>query len=541
MRRIAIGTTALALVAHLIGCAADAPTAPPPGGGGNTGALEVSLFTNDPNPPAGSCSLVQAIATFNGADVPDGTSIAFSTDLGTFSQNSQPTISVVTSGGAATTSLCSLGSGVASVRASATVQGRTDSANLAISFQSSPSQASVNSCSPTFGTPTGGTALVLNGSGFAGSTATTRVFFNAAGVTREGLVTGVTSSQISVVTPAFPEATSLSVPVQIQIVLGVGTSSPTTLTAPSCFVFSTAPVGTPTVAAVLPSSGRNEGNTRVSIIGSGFLAPVQVFFGAAEATVLTVSFNQIVALSPPASGIGAGNLNQTVDVRVKAVSSGQEGTLAAAFRYGPGIQLIATSGANVQSASQPFRPLTIHGQGFEAPVQVGLAGFVATVISVSATEIVVVPGNILVSGCADISGQISVTNITTGDTASGLSFTYVIAGAAPVVTGVSPTQGQVPVAGIQLLITGANLPTSAANARVTVGGNLVTVIGASAGGTALTVQLPPTTEAPPACGANPPDTLLPVGAALDVTVTNVATTCTTTFTGAFQYLLPCVP
>ncbi len=543
MRRIVIGTTALALIAQLLGCAADAPTAPPPGGGGNNnnGALQVSLFTSDANPSAGTCSLVQAIATFNGANVSDGTGVAFSTDLGAFAQNGERTISVVTTGGAATTSVCSVGSGVANVRASVTVQGRTDSESLAISFQSTTSSAFVSSCSPTFGSPIGGTALALNGQGFSGSASTTQVFFTAAGVTRAGLVQSVTPTQIGVVTPAFPEVTSLSAPVQIRIVLGAGTSFPTTLSTPNCFVFSTAPVGPPIVTAVLPSSGKNEGNTRVAIIGSGFVAPLQVFFGVVEATVLSVAYNQIVALSPPAFGAGSPNLNQTVDVKVRLATSGEEGTLSGGFRYAPAMQLTAVTGPNVQAVGQPFRPLTIHGQGFEAPVQVSLAGFVAAVISVSATEITVVPGNILVNGCSDVSGSVTVTNINTGESVSGLSFTYLVSGVGMAIIGVTPSSAQVPAAGIQMLISGSNLPTTAASAEVTVGGQQVVVLSASAAGTSLTVQLPPTTAPAPACGSSPPGTLLPAGSPVDVTVTNRNTTCTATFPGAFQYLLPCVP
>jgi hypothetical protein len=538
MRRIATGITALALVAQLIGCAADAPTAPPPGGGGNNGAVSVTLFTSNANPPAGGCSLIQAIVTFNGGDVPDGTSVAFSTDLGVFAQNGLQTISVVTSGGGATTSVCSVGPGVANVRASATVQGRTDTENLPISFQAVTSTAFVSSCTPAFGSPTGGTALSLIGQGFTGNASTTQVFFTAAGVTRAGLVQSVTPTQIGVVTPGFPEATGASVPVQIRIVLGAGTSTPTTLSTPNCFVFSNAPVGPPTVTAVLPSSGKNEGNTRVSIIGAGFVAPLQVFFGPVEAAVLSVAYNQIVALSPPAFGAGSPNLNQTVDVRVHLVGSGQDGTLSGAFRYAPAMQLTAITGPNVQIVGQPFRPLTIHGQGFESPVQVSLAGFVAAVISVSATEITVVPGNILISGCADVAGSVTVTNINTGESVSGLSFTYLVSDAAPVITGVSPASAQVPGAGIQLLISGTNLPTTAGNAEVTIGGAQVVVLGASAAGTSLTVQLPPTSQPAPACGADPPGTLLPADT-VSVTVRNRTTTCSSTFPNAFTYLLPC--
>ena len=540
MRRIAIGTTILALVAHLSGCAADAPTAPRPGGGGNNdGALQILLNTSNPNPPAGSCSLIQATATLNGASVPEGTGIAFVTDLGAFQENGQPSVTVVATSGVAVTSVCSPVSGIANVRASATVQGKSGNASLPIAFQLTQSAGFVTACSPTFGAPAGGTSLTLSGGGFTGSASTTRVLFTAAGITREGLVASVTSTQIGVVTPAFPEVTGLSTPVQIRIILNSGTASPTTLTAPSCFVFSTAPASAPTVSSVLPSSGKNEGNTRVSIVGSGFIAPLQVFFGPAEAQVLSVSFNQIVALTPPATGIGLPNQNQSVSVRVHEVNSGLDGTLDSGFQYGPALRIISFAGANVQSASGPFTPVTIFGEGFDAPVKVSLAGWVATVLSVSATEIVVVPGPIVAAGCSDVSGAMEVTNINTGDTATGQSFTYLVSASGPVITGVTPTTAQVPGAGIQLLITGSNFPTSAAGVSVTVGGRQVSVVTASS--TSLTVQLPPTNAAAPTCqGADPAGTLTAAGAAQDVRVTNLSTTCAATFPGAFTYLLPCV-
>jgi hypothetical protein len=541
MRRIATGITALALVAQLVGCAADAPTAPRPGGGGtNDGSLQIALYTNEANPAAGGCSLVQAVVTLNGASVPNGTGVSFSTDLGTFAQNGQGSVDVVTTGGQVTTGVCSVRSGVATVRASATVGNKKGSSTLPISFQPSNSAAFVSSCSPAFGSPTGGTSLTINGGRFFGSASSTKVVFTAAGVAREGLVTGVTSTQISVVTPAFPEAASLAVPVQMVITMGFGTGSPETITASNCFVFGTAPSGTPTVTSVLPSSGSNDGNTRVTIVGSGFVAPVQVFFGPAEATVLSVAYNQIVTLSPPATGIGLPNQNATVDVRVHEVNSGQDGTLAGGFKYGPAMRIISFGGANVQSAAGPFTPLTIFGEGFSAPVKVSLAGWIATVMSVSATEIVVLPGNIVAAGCSDVSGPISVTNIDTGETAQGQTFTYLVSSSGPVVTGVAPSQGQVPAAGIDLVISGINFPTSIAGVSVALGGRQVPVTAVSPSGTSITVHIPETTLAPPTCGGATDGTLLPAGGAQDIVVTNVATTCSATFAGAFTYLLPCV-
>ena len=536
MRRTLLATTLLAFLAALVACSSDAPgpTANKPGGG-PTGAsgLEVRLFTSNANPNAGTCTLLQAIVTLNGENVPDGTGVSFSTDFGNFGQNGQSTISIVTTAGSATTTLCSTGAGVANVRATATVGSRRATGTIAISFQASESQAFVTFCSPTFGTNEGGTTLTVNGGRFFGDASTTRVTFTAAGVTREALVTSVTPTGITVVTPAFPEATSPSVPVQIRVTLGANTPSPVTLNAPNCFAFGTTAGGTPSVTAVLPSSGKNEGNTRVSIIGSGFVAPLQVFFGNVEAQVLSVSFNQIVALSPPAFGAGAPNLNQRVDVRVHEVVSGLDGTLAGGFRYTPAMALTAFSGANLQPASGPFTPLTLHGQGFDAPVAVSLAGIVASVVSVSATEIVVVPGAPLVSGCSDVSGTISVTNVDTGETVSGLSFTYLVTQFGPVITSVSPSQ--IPEGGGDVTITGTNL----FNPSVTVGGASAAIVAASAAGTSLTVHVPPFSGTPPTCPTGTTGGTPIAVPAMDVVVTNRSTKCPATAPGAVAYLVPC--
>jgi hypothetical protein len=492
----------------------------------------VSLNTNDANPKVGTCALVQASAALNGVNVADGTGIQFSTDLGSFAQTGSNTASVVTSGGAATTLLCSVNPGLAHLRASASVQNKTGSATLPISFQSSPSSAFVSSCSPTFGSPNGGTTLALTGGGFSGSPSTTQVAFSAAGATRLALVTSVSPNQIVVVTPEFPEATSASIPVFIQILLNNGSANPTVLSAPTCFVYSTSTIGPPTVNAVLPSSGKNEGNTRVAIVGSGFVAPLQVFFGAVEATVLSVSYNQIIVLSPPAAGIGLPNQNQQVDVRVHEVSSGQDGILSAAFKYGPALRLISFSGANVQPSSGPFTPLTIHGEGFEAPVQVGLAGIVASVMSVSATEIVVLPGSTL--NCAGASGAIDVTNVNTGETTSGLTFQYL--STAPTVASVIPSIADVPAGGLDVTITGTNLT----NIRVTFGGVILPI--ASGSSTSVTVHIPPTSAAAPVCpGTGTPGDETPVGAPIPFVVTSLTnSSCSVTSGASFQYTLPCV-
>jgi hypothetical protein len=544
MRRIAITLTVLALVAGAFGCSSDAPTPPkvggPGGGGGPTGvsALQIRLFTSNPNPPAGSCTVIQAIVTLNGNNVPDGTSVAFSTDFGFFAQNGLPLVSVVTQGGSAVTALCSNFVGTSVVRATSRVGTETGSASITIAFQPSATAGPfISFCDPSFGPITGGTTLVIHGGRFFGSPSTTRVVFVAGGITREALVTSVTASTITLQTPGFPELTSPSVPVEIQVTLGTNTGIPVTLSLPNCFTFGTTLSSVPTITAVLPSSGVNEGNTRVTIIGSGFQAPVQVFFGNVEATIVSVSFNQIVVLTPAAIGAGRDNLNQTVDVRVRNVTSGQEATLEDGYRYTQPLQLIAISN-NEQRIDQPFTPVTIFGHGFQAPVAVTLAGRPATIISVSESELVVLPGRLL-DPCAGASGSVVVTNINTGDTASGLTFTYI--GAQPTITQVLPNFGP---PGTVVTINGRNLPSRLEDASVrfenTALGVSVEAVVSATSETQMTVTAPAQSVLTnPVCtGTNPPGTLQTAGPQFTIRVTNLVTGCAGT--ALFQYQLPCV-
>jgi uncharacterized repeat protein (TIGR01451 family) len=551
MRRIAIALTVLALVAGAFGCSSDAPTPPkagPPGGGGGQGpasALQIRLFTSNPNPPAGTCTLIQAIVTLNGASVPDGTGVVFSTDFGVFAQNGLPLISVVTQNGAALTALCSEFAGTAVVRATATVGSDNAAATISIAFQPAAAGAGpfVSFCDPSFGPSTGGTALSLHGGRFCATSgctgneaASTRVLFTVNGISREATVTSVGSDVINVLTPGFPEVTSPATPVEIRVTLRSNTAEPVVLSLPNCFAFGTTLPTTPTITAVLPSSGTNEGNTRVTIIGAGFDAQggVQVFFGGVEATIVSVSFNQIVVLTPAAFGSGRDNLNQTVDVRVRNINSGLESTLAGGYRYTQPVQLISITN-NEQRVDLPFTPVTIFGHGFQSPVAVTLAGRAATVISVAESELVVLPSRPLLSGCSDVAGAVSVTNINTGDTASGLSFTYLVSLTRPVVTDISPRTGP---PGTVLTITGSNLPITIADAQVEIGGRIATVSAASS--TQLTVVVPDLGLAPPLC---PPGTAsgtpINVGGAVNVVVTNRLSTCAATFPG-FQPQVGCV-
>lgn len=537
MRRIAIALTLVAAVVGLHACAADAPSAPRPGPGGGTNALQIQLFTNDANPKAGTCTLIEAIVTLNGNPVPDGTSVAFSSDFGSFSQSGLPLVSVVTQNGTAVTALCGPGAGTAKVHATSTVSGNTGSANLTIVFQSSSGTLPfVSSCSPSFGAKEGGTILTLNGGRFFGTPSTTRAQFTVNGVTKDGIVQSVAANQIVIATPGFPEFSAPQLLAAITLSLGTNLPQPVVLSLPSCFAYGSVDSGTPTIASLLPSSGTKEGNTRVTIMGSGFSSSgVQVFFGAAEATVVSVSFNQIVVLTPTALAAGGGTeIATVVPVTVKNIASG---AVSAPVNYTYAPPILITSASNLtQRTDAPFTPVTIFGQGFQAPVAVTLAGIPAFVQSVSATELVVVPGFPLVQACGNITGGIAVTNINSGETATAddLTFTYIVP--KPVITGVSPTVGQ---AGDSVTITGVSFPQSIGDTEVKFGDRVAFVIDSGPGFLVVTVP-PGEVTTPPAC--NPPNTggELQDTETVDVTVTDRATTCTATVTRAFTYQLPCV-
>ncbi len=538
MRRISIALILAAAAVGIHGCAADAPTAPKPGtGGGQTSsAVSVQLFVSDANPKAGTCTLIEALVTLNGNNVPDGTTVNFTTDFGTFGQNGLGLISVVTTNGSAVTALCGPGPGSAKVKATATIQGKTNSAQVVVNFQpDSGTLPFVSFCSPSFGPKEGGTLLTLNGGRFFGSPSTTRVVFTVNGIAKDAIVTSVSATQITVETPGFPEVASPSAQAPITLILGTNLPSPVTLSLPTCFIYGSAGSGTPNVTAVLPASGTNEGNTRVTIIGSGFSTTggVQVFFGAVEATVVSVSFNQVVALSPPAFGAGAGNLNQTVPVTVRNITSGVTSNATVLFSYTPAVKITAFSN-NIQPLSGPFSPVTIFGQGFQAPVAVSLAGIGAFVQSVSATEIVVVPAPPVSTGCADVTGDILVVNIDTGDSATATgAFTY--KGFAPSITQLSPTSGA---PGAAVGISGSGLPSNAGAADVKFGGISAAVSASSL--TSMSVTAPMTNLPAPTC--IPPNIAGDSQSAgkVDVMVTDRDTGCTVTATQAFEYFLPCV-
>jgi hypothetical protein len=263
----------------------------------------------------------------------------------------------------------------------------------------------------------------------------------------------------------------------------------------------------------------------VSIIGSGFSAPLQVFLSGGtsggapvECTVVSISFNQVVILTPPAFNFGASPpIGTALDVRVHEVTSGLDATLKGAFTYVLPLQI--TSISPTQMRTDAIGPLTVFGHGFRAPVVVTVGNLPATVISVSDSELQVLPA--APAACAGGGGAVTVTNVSTGETTSSTqSFTYIVPTIS--IASIFPVSGP---GGTSVVVTGTNLPTSIANADVRFAGAVATVTAVSADGTSLTVTVPNLSLQPPICPA--------IGTDIPLTIRNIADGCTATTTFTF--------
>jgi len=208
----------------------------------------------------------------------------------------------------------------------------------------------------------------------------------------------------------------------------------------------------------------------VTIFGSGFQSPVQVFFGVAEAQVIKVTFDQLIVISPPS--LSTGTSIGSIDIKIINVGSAKTATLTAGFRYAEKILITAITPAS-GSAFGGTR-VTIDGSGFDpgSSVTVSLGGFAAFPVKVTGTQVIAVTSRIPIP-CAGASGPTIVTNVANGDFANGPIFTY--AAVKPLITNVSgtgvlgstlqvtvanPGLGVDPIAFIRFNINGAVVPSS---------------------------------------------------------------------------------
>jgi len=451
----------LALLLLLAACKGETPTAPPPGGGVPPGGttpptgVTLTLTTTNASPLVDNTVVITATVTENGQPAPNGTAVEFTTSAGTFT-NVTPGVTAIirtTTNGIATVNLTS--SAVVLARVTATVNNVTRT--IDVNFRAvapcvppdplCPVVPTITSVSPARGRPEGGQIIRITGTNFV---APLRVLFDlGAPSPAEGLIVSSTETTIDVLTPAI----NLGVSQQqfladITVITRAGQSNEQRVTRADAFTYENVTL-TPIVYSLSPTSGPINGGTRVTIFGEGFQAPLQVFFGSAEANVVEVQFGQIIVTAPDARSTnpnGSGTVTGPVSVSVVNIRSNTRGTSPQPFRYVAAMQITAIS--PLFGSSVGGTDVTIDGVGFDAPVQVVIGTsppVEAQVIRVSGTQILIRTPS-LPSACSGGSGPIRVTNIENGDSAvSSNNFTFVavapqiISTTSPVVAGTSLT------------------------------------------------------------------------------------------------------
>lgn len=541
----------IALLALFAGCKGESPTAPPPitgtsgNGSGSTGGTQppvgasIALTVSTASPFTGSISTITATVTQNNVAVPNGTAVEFATTSlnanFTDTADNPTTLIRTTTNGVAKATVTSSAAGPVVV--TVTVNNVTKSVTLNFQdpiIQQPPNSTTptISSISPATGLPTGNQTVVITGSNYR---VPVHVIFDPGNglAPKEGFVTNVTPTQITVTTPAFDLGVAQQVVANVTVIVEAGTPTEQRVTKSGAFTI-TAPVLTPVIRSLNPTSGPIDGGTAVAITGDAFEAPVQVFFGSAQAQVINVQFHTIQVITPTARDTnpnGSGTVTGPVEVRVLNVNSGKSGTLAAAFRYTAKMQITAIS--PTFGSALGGTDVLIDGIGFTSPVTVDVAGVRASVISVSGTEIRVRTAA-TASPCAGVApGTVVVTNVDNGDSDISKSlFSYV--GVPSVITGVSASG--TPTVGSALTVNVQNPGVGLLGSAIigfTVGGQPATVtpqtINTGTGTQAFTVVVPPGLTFPTvACTAGGfPGTQL-ASAPFSVTFTNQTTGCTAT-------------
>jgi len=429
-----------------MGCKSESsPTAPPattttpPGTTPPTAASIVLTVSPGSSVVVSSTITVTATVTENGTAVTDGTAVQFTSTGGTFSDTGTNTTIRTTTGGVATAKITS--ASAANITITATVNNVTKSTT--VTFTTAPpgppappsttptitavcAQTGTTCTTPATGLPAGGQQVIITGTNFRQPV---RVLFDPGnGIpAKEGFVSSVSATQIVVTSPPFDVTTGQTLPVTITVFSEAGTANEQKVSAANAFTYQLA-ILTPTVRSVAPTSGPIDGGTRIAIFGDGFQAPVQVFFNSAEAQQLKVTFNEIDVISPTARDTnpnGSGTVVGPVDIRIRNVGSGKEGTFPQGFRYIAKMQITAVN--PVVGSANGGTDVTIDGVGFNDPLTVDIAGARAQVIRVSGTEVVARTAR-LASPCAGAIGPIIITNVDNGDTATSVTpqiFTYI--------------------------------------------------------------------------------------------------------------------
>lgn len=291
------------------------------------------------------------------------------------------------------------------------------------------------------GTPDGGDIVVISGGGFtAGGTSTTpdrtAVFFGGI----RGVTLTVTDSQIEVSTPrrvlANPDRPET---VDVRVIADAGGPREACVEARGAYTYFPGGYLEPVITSISPVVGPNDISTRVTIFGRNFQLPMQVFVRdgtlVVEAAVVEIRANEIIFLTPVATGPNSGLAGKTVDVIVRDPRAGKDFVSPVQFRYYscPTVNAVVPAAAPWHQSTI----VTIAGQNFEEPVDVTFESGglflrpAVTSVSSSLITIVMPPIDPAVgaaggAGCSNVSGTLNISFPSIVCTVDPQAFTYFV-------------------------------------------------------------------------------------------------------------------
>jgi len=350
--------------------------------------------------------------TITGSGFTGVSQVLFGTTAVSFTVNSDKQITAVSPAGSGT------------VDVKVTTPGGTSATSSVDKFTYVIARPTIKQLSATSGPVTGGTKVIIAGSGFTGAS---KVLFGTISATS---FTVNSATQITAVSPAG------SGTVDVKVTTPGGTSATSSV---DRFTY----VPAPTVTGISTNTGPAAGGTSVIIRGSNFAGASKVLFGTIPTTSFTVnSATQITAVSPAGSG--------TVDVKVTTPGGTSTVSSVDRFTYVPAPTVTGISTNTGPAAGGTT--VTITGRDFTGASKVLFGTVPATSFTVnSATQITAVsPASTGGSGTVDVKVT---TPGGTSVTSSADRFTYVYA--LPAITSISPTSGPT-TGGTLVTITGSN-------------------------------------------------------------------------------------
>ena len=281
----------------------------------------------------------------------------------------------------------------------------------------------VSGVSPNSGPASGGTNVVISGTGFTGATY----------VAFAGTLVPFSVVDDQEITATSPPGSGVA---DVEVATSAGQSA---FTSQDWFIYQPG-VSAPAISELFPSSGPTSGGTSVTITGHGFTGATLVTFGGVAASNVTVVSDTELTVTAPAGGPGPA----TVTVTTPGGSASTSGSNQYTYADTPVISGVSpSSGPNGGGTS-----VTISGSSLTGVTAVSFGTVAATSFTVEGDTTVVATVPAHADGVVDV----TVTN-PAGTSANVAADQYTYTAAAPAVTSVAPATGP-PGGGTTVTITG---------------------------------------------------------------------------------------